>query len=52
MCLDDFTRTVQRPVAIDLAEAKRKLAQLAIKRRQLDRQAGRDIAACRATYPE
>lgn len=52
MCLDDFTRTVQRPEAIDIVAEKRKLAQLEVKRRSLVRQAAQAVAACKAAYPE
>lgn len=52
MCEDDFTRTERRPVAIDLAGEKAKLAAMKTKRAQLAKAAGPQIAACKARYPE
>ena len=52
MCLDDVTRTVHRPEAIDIAAETRKLKQLQVKRVELERRARTGIAACKATYPE
>ncbi|MFC2969875.1 hypothetical protein [Acidimangrovimonas pyrenivorans] len=52
MCLEDFTHTVRRPRAIDIAAEKRKLKQLRVKRVELQRRAEAEIAACKARYPE
>jgi len=51
MCLDDEPRTVRRPVAIDPAAEKRKLAGLQDQRRKLVARAEPAIAQCRASYP-
>jgi hypothetical protein len=51
MCLDDEARTVRRPVAIDPAAEKRKLAGLQDQRRKLAARAEPAIAQCRAIYP-
>lgn len=51
MCWDDEPRTVRRPVAIDPAAEKRKLAGLQEQRRQLDARTKSAIAQCQATYP-
>ncbi len=52
MCLEDTVRTVNTPVAIDLADAKRKLASLKQKQAELNHQAGPAIAQCQALYPQ
>jgi hypothetical protein len=52
LCLDDRAQTVRRPVAIDLAAERRKLAQLQEQRDRLARQAEPAIAQCRQLYPE
>jgi hypothetical protein len=51
MCLDDEPRTVQRPVAIDPAAEKRKLAGLQDQRKKLVARVEPAIAQCRASYP-
>ncbi|MFN3937597.1 MAG: hypothetical protein ACK4KW_08455 [Gemmobacter sp.] len=51
-CLEDFSRTATRPVAIDLDAERRKLASMQRKRAELARAAGPAIAECRARYPE
>lgn len=51
MCLDDEARTVRRPVAIDPAAERRKLAGLQDQRRKILARAGPAIAQCRASYP-
>lgn len=51
-CLDDVTDIVRRTVAIDPALEKRKLDALVAKDRELSALATRQIAGCRATYPE
>lgn len=51
MCLDEEPRTVRRPVAIDPAAEKRKLAGLQDQRRKLIARAEPAIAQCRASYP-
>ncbi len=52
MCLTDVPRVVERPVAIDLGEARHKLAALEAKRRELAASAARAIDACAAAYPQ
>lgn len=51
-CFDDVTQTVQKPVAIDVAAEKRKLADLKRKQAELSRAAAPVVAACQAKYPE
>jgi hypothetical protein len=51
MCLDDQARTVRRPVAIDPAAEKRKLAGLQDQRKKLVARAEPAIAQCQASYP-
>ncbi len=51
MCLDDEPRTVRRPVAIDPAAEKRKLAGLQDQRKALVARSEPAIAQCRARYP-
>lgn len=52
MCLDRRPETEQRPKAIDLNEEARKLESLKEKRKSLERQAEKIVAACKAEYPE
>lgn len=52
MCLIDTPATVNRPAAFDIAEAKRQLAQLKVKRRELQQQASPAVEACRAAFPD
>lgn len=40
-----------RPVAVDLRDERRKLAELTARRKAEARSAARDLAACRARYP-
>lgn len=51
MCLDNEPRTVRRPVAIDPAAERRKLAGLQDQRRKLVARAEPAIAQCRALHP-
>ncbi|MBL4915641.1 hypothetical protein [Szabonella alba] len=51
-CWRDYDRTVTRPVSINLAEERVKLAEMRKKRQSLARAAEPAIAQCRATYPE
>jgi hypothetical protein len=51
MCWDDRPQTVRRPVAIDPAAEKRKLAGLQDQRKKLIARAEPAIAQCRASYP-
>ena len=51
-CLDDYTRTERRPVAIDPAVEQRKLDGLMRKRAELLKAAQAVIAECRARFPE
>lgn len=51
-CLEDYTDTVRRPVAIDLNVERRKLDSLRQKQRELNRQASAEIDACRRQYPQ
>lgn len=51
-CFDDVTQTVQKPVAIDVAAEKRKLADLKRKQAELSRASASVVAACQAKYPE
>lgn len=52
MCLDDVEYTELRPRAIDLADEKRKLTGMRVKRDSLARAAQPAIRACKAQYPE
>ncbi|MGB8813157.1 MAG: hypothetical protein WCC57_08225, partial [Paracoccaceae bacterium] len=52
LCLEREPYTVEKPKAIDLAEEKRKLTSLQIKRRELEKAAASVIAQCKAQYPE
>lgn len=52
MCIDEQAQIIERPVAVDIAEEKKKLAQLQAKRKELAAQASAQVAACKATYPE
>lgn len=52
MCMEDVSRTVQRPKAVDLNAERAKLASMEVKRRELDRAAAPVVAACKAQHPE
>lgn len=52
MCMDNEATTVTRPVAIDLAAERRKLAQLQAQQGILMKRAEPAIAQCRVQYPE
>ncbi|MEL6595330.1 MAG: hypothetical protein AAFQ47_05305 [Pseudomonadota bacterium] len=52
LCRKRDLQTKEVPVAIDLAAEERKLAGMRTKLEQLKTQAGRDIRACRAQFPE
>lgn len=52
MCLEDYTVTRQRQVAIDPAAEKRKADGLRAKIKSLTPAAKAAIAACKAAYPE
>lgn len=52
MCLEDYTVTRQRQVAIDPAEERRKAEGLRAKIKSLTPAANAAIAACKAAYPE
>ncbi|WP_415183463.1 hypothetical protein [Phaeovulum sp.] len=52
MCLEDYTDTLRRRVAIDPASEKRKRDGLIAKRAELTRTAKAQIAQCQALYPE
>jgi hypothetical protein len=52
MCWQDTVQTTTTPVAIDLAQAKKTLAELKKKQVELNRQAGPAIAQCQALYPK
>lgn len=52
MCLQDYTDTVRRPVSIDLAAEKAKLAGMQKKQAELAKSTAPVIAACRAQFPE
>jgi hypothetical protein len=52
LCLDRVPETERRPVAIDLGAEQRKLDSLLAKRRDLELQSARVVAACKAAYPE
>lgn len=51
-CAVPRTTTKQVPVAIDLSEERKKLASLKAKREELLLKAEREVAACKATYPD
>ena len=51
-CWRDYDRSETRPVAIDLAEERQKLAGMKAKRSQLAAQAEPAIKACYVQYPE
>jgi hypothetical protein len=51
-CFDEESRTITRPVAIDLAAEQVKLNGLQAKRSQLARAAQPAVAECQARYPE
>ena len=52
LCRQNDLRTKEVPVAIDLAAEERKLDGMRTKLEELKLQAGRDIRACRAQFPE
>ena len=52
MCWEPVTDWVRKPVAIDPAAEKRKLAALKERRAVLARQAETSVAACKRQYPE
>lgn len=52
MCLDDYTVTMRRRVAIDPVAEQRKRDGLIAKQAQLTRLAKAQIAYCKSTYPE
>lgn len=52
MCLDDYVDTETQPKAINLALEADKLSGMKTKRAGLAKAAERQIAACRAAYPE
>ncbi|MFB2533373.1 hypothetical protein ACEYYB_13520 [Paracoccus sp. p4-l81] len=52
MCLDDYTDTVRRRVAIDPALEQRKATGLRAKQAELTRKARAQVQACKAAYPE
>ncbi len=52
MCLDDYTDTVRRPVAINLADERRKLDSMLVKQRELSRVAAAQIESCKARFPQ
>ncbi|SIS64712.1 hypothetical protein [Phaeovulum vinaykumarii] len=52
MCLEEYTDTARRRVAIDPAAETRKRDNLIARERQLERQARADVAACKARFPE
>ncbi len=52
MCLEEYTDTVRRRVAIDPAAEQRKAEGLRKKQAELSRQAGPKVEACKAAYPE
>lgn len=52
MCFGDTVQTETRPVAIDLAEARKTLAELKKKSSELSRQAGPAVAQCESLYPK
>lgn len=52
MCLEDYTDTIRRRVAIDPAAEQRKAAGLRVKQAQLNREAKAKVEACKTAYPE
>lgn len=48
MCIDEQAQIIEQPVAIDIQEEKRKLAQLREKRRELSAAATPAVQACQA----
>lgn len=50
-CFEPEDRTRRVPVAVDLAEEKRRLDSMVLKRAELEREVGPKIAACNAAYP-
>ena len=52
MCLDDYTRTIERPRAIDPGLERRKLDGLTTKQALLTQQATPAIQQCRLSYPD
>ncbi|NSX55088.1 hypothetical protein [Parasulfitobacter algicola] len=52
LCRDTQFSTRDKPVAIDLADERKKLRELRAKRNELALRANQDITQCRATYPE
>lgn len=52
MCLRETDYTETRPKAINLADERQKLAEMRKKRVELDRQAAKGVASCKATHPE
>jgi hypothetical protein len=52
MCLDTYTRTIERPRAIDPGLERRKLDGLIRQQALLTKQATPAIEQCRLSYPE
>jgi hypothetical protein len=52
MCLDDYTRTTQRPRAIDPEQERRKLDGLIAQQALLTRQATPAVELCRLQHPQ
>ncbi len=52
MCFDDVPTQVRRPVAIDLAAERAKLASMVERRKQLAAAMAPAIQACKERYPE
>ncbi|NCU19342.1 hypothetical protein EOM89_01065 [Candidatus Falkowbacteria bacterium] len=52
MCLEDYTETYTRRVAIDPASERRKRDGLIAKRRELESAAEAEIRICKQQYPE
>lgn len=52
MCLEEYTDTIRRRVAIDPAAEQRKAAGLRAKKAELSKSAGPKIEACKAAHPE
>ena len=51
-CWEDVPVSERRPVAVDLAAERAKLAEMRKKRAELNAMASAAVAQCRATYPE
>ena len=51
-CNEPTYRTIERPVALDLADEEAKLRSLRAKRPSVAREAAKGVAACRSQYPE